>query len=169
MNNREKLRKLEKQRDLLAGSIYLLKQKFDRQEIGLTDYQSLYAIKKVPKLEQEKLSSLNKQISLIRESLRTRPKTNKPYALVAFVILGLVLMTFFIGQPNITGLFTFQVDESFTLPVNEVYSSNSSFEFNQSLVSSVKVNGLLTYSDDYIVKVILETSSGNFTILDKTF
>jgi len=167
MNNIEKLRNLESKRDLLATSINLLKEKLEKNEITLTDFQSIYAIKQIPDLENIKLSNLNRKISALRESLQTKPKTHKPYAFAAFIIIGLVLFATLLGQSNITGLFTYEDSNYQDMVVDQTFINDKTIDFNITNLLSLKVIGHLSYTEESDFEILLSTDQGNFVVLDK--
>ena len=167
MNNIEKLRELENERDLITVSINLLKEKLEKKEISLADYQSVYAIKQIPNLEHKKLSNLNKQISEMKESLKTKPQTNKLYAIAAFIIVGLVILAVLFGQSNITGLFTYERLSYQDMIVDQSFVNDKIIEFNITNLVSLKVTGYLTYTEESDFEILLLTDQGKLVVLDK--
>ncbi len=88
---------------------------------------------------------------------------------ILIISLNLIILTnLLITGPAITGRF-FVSSENFSTPVNEVYTSNSSYVLNIAEsqpynLKSVKISG--NFSGEGQAKVLLKTASGTFIVFD---
>ena len=163
----KELRELEDRRDLLASSLNNLKQKLNNSEINIREYNSIIALKNNSYLEEQTLKALNQKISTIKDKLRHHKQNNKPAVIIAFVIIGLIIVLAISQQANLTGLFTYQEKQTLVLPIEKTFNETSTIQFNISKLDSLQLDGSLNYYDNFSFEVILITDKGNFTIANE--